>query len=287
MTGTAAISLQPQLAGRVAVVTGGSGILGGAMARELARHGVAVAVVGRSAAKVAGVVDAIVGDGGAARAFAADVLDAGAVDRLVAEVTETLGPVDILVNAAGGGGAAGSTDAETATAEALADPAVRTMFDITPEGFRALVDLNLTGTWLPTSAFARGMVGRPGAAIINVSSMTATTPATRVPAYSAGKAGVDSLTKWLAVHLADAGIRVNAIAPGFFLTEQNRRMLTNEDGTPTPRAARIIAGTPMRRLGDPRELLGALLWLADETRSGFVTGAVIPVDGGFLAYSGV
>jgi NAD(P)-dependent dehydrogenase (short-subunit alcohol dehydrogenase family) len=281
------ISLQPRLRGRVAVVTGGSGVLGGAMARELARHGVAVAVVGRSVEKAAGVAEAIVAAGGAACAFACDVLDPSSVERLVASVTDALGAPHILVNAAGGGGAAGSTDAETASAAALADPAVRTMFDITPEGFRALVDLNLTGTWLPTSAFARTMVGRTGATIVNVSSMTATAPATRVPAYSAGKAGIDSITKWLAVHLADAGIRVNAIAPGFFLTEQNRRMLTRDDGTPTPRAEKIIAGTPMRRLGDPEELLGTLLWLADETRSGFVTGAIIPVDGGFLAYSGV
>jgi NAD(P)-dependent dehydrogenase (short-subunit alcohol dehydrogenase family) len=282
-----AFALQAQLAGRVAVVTGGSGVLCGAMAVELARHGVKVAVVGRSLEKSDDVVRAIASSGGTARAFSCDVLDPAALARLHTEVGDAFGPADILINGAGGGHPKGNTDTEVLKASDLDDETVQTFFDITPEGFGHVLDLNLLGTWLPTQVFARGMIDRPGASVINISSMAAQVPITKVPAYSAGKAGVDSITKWLAVHLADVGIRVNAIAPGFFLTEQNRALLTQPDGSFTPRAEKVLSRTPMRRLGTPQDLLGTLLWLVDEQRSGFVTGITVPVDGGFMAYAGV
>lgn len=281
------LPLHPGLRGRVAVVTGGSGVLGGAMAGELARQGAVVAIVGRSLEKARAVAARIGSDGGVARGYACDVLDEDGLARLASVVHQELGPVTLLVNAAGGGHPAGNTSTERLSLDELDDPDVQTFFNMDRAGFDRVMDLNFTGTWLPCRAFARDMSGRPGASIVNISSMAAGVPATKVPAYSAAKAAVDNFTRWLAVYLVEAGVRVNAIAPGFFLTEQNRRLLMHEDGTPTERAEKIIGRTPMRRFGRPHELLGALLWLVDADSSGFVTGTVVPVDGGFLAYSGV
>ena len=278
---------QPGLAGRVAVVTGGSGVLCGTMAAELARQGARVAVLGRSAAKAQAVVDRIATAGGEAVALACDVLDSESLRQAHGAVRARLGPCDILVNGAGGGHPDGNTTLETLRPEDLDGGAGTSFFDVTPEGFRAVTDLNLTGSWLPSQTFGRDMVGRAGCCILNISSMAASRPATKVPAYSAGKAGIDSITQWLAVHLAPCGIRVNAIAPGFFLTDQNRALLTQPDGSLTPRSEKIIAHTPMRRFGTPEDLVGTMLWLVDADRSGFVTGITVPVDGGFLAYSGV
>jgi NAD(P)-dependent dehydrogenase (short-subunit alcohol dehydrogenase family) len=281
------LPIHPELKGRTAAITGGSGVLCRAMALELARQGVAIAILNRNEENGRKVAAEIVQAGGTAASFSCDVCDAQSVNRAEAAVSRRFGPCDILINGAGGNHPQAITAKEILKPEDLQDPAIASFFDIAPEAFSYVIDLNLVGTWLTAQAFAKGMLNRPGATIINISSMAAPTPATKVPAYSAAKAGVDNLTKWLAVHLADAGVRVNAIAPGFFLTEQNRKMLTQEDGSLTERSRKILNHTPMARFGKPEDLLGTLLWLVNEKASGFVTGITVPVDGGFMAYSGV
>lgn len=281
------LPIHPSLGGKVAVVTGGSGVLCGAMARELARQGVKVAIISRNAANGEAVAADIRSAGGVAIAVSCDVTDASGVAEAAQTVLRQLGPCDILINGAGGNRPDASTSNETLRPDDLERTDINTFFNLSIPAFRDVLDLNFTGALIPTQVFARQMPGRPGATVINISSMSAPSPMTKVPAYSAAKAAIDNFTQWLAVHMAESGVRVNAIAPGFFLTEQNRRLLTHEDGSPTERAAKITAHTPMRRFGSPGDLLGTLLWLADEQTSGFVTGAVIPVDGGFLAYSGV
>ncbi|MDT8902905.1 SDR family oxidoreductase [Anaeroselena agilis] len=275
--------------GKVAVITGGSGILCAPMARELARLGAKVAILGRGEDKAKKVAADIVAAGGRAIGLSCDVLNRESVVRAAAAVQNELGPCDILINGAGGNDPRGTTSQETLRPADLEtkDEALRTFFNMPIEGFDYVMRLNFMGTFIPSQIFAAQMIGRPGATIINISSMSAYAPITKVPAYSAAKAAVSNFTQWLAVHMADVGIRVNAIAPGFFLTEQNRTLLTNPDGSLTPRAEKVIAHTPMRRFGNPEELLGTLVWLADENVSGFVTGIVVPVDGGFMAYAGV
>ncbi|HLP09837.1 MAG TPA: SDR family oxidoreductase [Opitutaceae bacterium] len=277
------------LSNKVAVITGGGGILCGAMARALGGDGVKVAILNRTASKGETVAQEIREAGGEAIALAANVLDRASLEAARDEVKRRWGGCDILLNGAGGNHPRGTTATETW--EGAAKSAVTTgpgsFLDLDEAGFRAVFDLNFMGTLLPTQVFLPLLLGRPGATVINVSSMGAYRPMTKVPAYCAAKAALNNLTNWMAVHFAEAGLRVNAIAPGFFSTEQNKALLWNADGTPTARAKKIVDHTPMRRFGRPEELLGALRWLCDDKASGFVTGAVIPVDGGFSAYSGV
>jgi NAD(P)-dependent dehydrogenase (short-subunit alcohol dehydrogenase family) len=275
------------LKGKVAVVTGGSGVLGSAMCKALARCGARVAILGRDGEKAQRLADELVRDGGAARGLSCDVLDRAAVEATAQEVQATLGSCDILINGAGGNHPKGTSGLEVFEPAAAKGPAETNFFDLEVAGFEFVFDLNLLGTLLPSQIFGKQMVGRPGCTIINVSSMSAYRPLTKVAAYSAAKAAINNFTQWLATHLAPAGIRVNAIAPGFFLTEQNHKLLIQDDGGYTPRARKVIAQTPMRRFGQPEELLGALLWLSDSSASGFVTGTIVPIDGGFSAYAGV
>ncbi len=277
------------LTGKTAVITGGGGELGGAMARALVERGAAVALLDVKEGAAVDAARSITVAGGKAIGVACDVLDEKSLAAAAVKVVAALGRVDILINAAGGNAPAATTSKETverADLEAGASGA-KTFFDLDAAALRSVFDLNVLGTFLACRAFGRVMAERGGGVIVNVSSMTASRPLTRVPAYSAAKAGVSNFTRWLATHLAPLHIRVNALAPGFFLTGQNRFLLTDEKtGGLTPRGTAIIAHTPMGRFGTGDDLAGALVWLVSDA-SAFVTGIEIPVDGGFSAYSGV
>ncbi len=266
---------------KIMVITGAGGVLCSAFAKHLAAEGAAVAVVDLREEAAQAVADEITAAGGHAIAVAANCLDEGSLQAARERIVAELGTPNVLINGAGGNNPKGTTDDEFYDAEGT-----KTFFDLDSEGFRFVMELNLLGSLLPTQVFARDMLGKP-AVILNVSSMNAFRPLTKIPAYSAAKSAVSNFTQWLAVYFAKAGVRVNAIAPGFFVTNQIRALLYNEDGTPTPRTEKILANTPMGRFGEASELLGTLDWLLDDNTSGFVTGVVVPVDGGFSAYSGV
>ena len=280
------LSMKPDLSGKVAVVTGGAGVLCREFAKALAVCGAKVAILNRTLSKAEEVVEEITAMGGDAIAVSVDVTNKESVHAAHEAVLAQYGKCDILINGAGGNNPRATTDKEYFELGDM-DADTKTFFDLGDDDMEFVFNLNFIGTLLPTQAFARDMVGREGCTILNVSSMNAFTPLTKIPAYSGAKAAVSNFTQWLAVHFAKAGIRVNAIAPGFFSTEQNRTLLWNEDGTPTARTGKILAATPMGRFGTPDELIGALLFLVDSRASAFVTGIVLPVDGGFSAYSGV
>ena len=281
------LSIKPNLTGKVAVVTGGGGVLCREFARALALCGAKVAVLNRTISKAEQVVEQIKKEGGQALAVQVDVTNKKSLCCAHAQVYTALGPCDILINGAGGNDPCATTDEEYFSGEALGDSGQKSFFDLDESAFSRVFGLNIIGTLLPTQVFAADMTEKKSGAIINISSMNAIVPLTKIPAYSAAKAAVSNFTQWLAVHFCRTGIRVNAIAPGFFSTAQNQTLLWNEDGTPTLRTNKILAATPMGRLGRPEELLGTLLWLADDKASSFVTGVIVPVDGGFSAYSGV
>jgi NAD(P)-dependent dehydrogenase (short-subunit alcohol dehydrogenase family) len=268
------------LRNKVAVVTGATGVLGGEMSRALARSGARVAVLGRREEKARRVAQEIEAEGGEALALPADVLDSDQLKRAKAALLERWGHLDILVNAAGGN-----------VPEATLTDGVG-IFALPEKALRQVMDLNFLGTLLPCQVFGAAMVERgekPDGTIVNISSMAASRPLTNVVGYSAAKAAVENLPRWLAVELARSygpGLRVNAIAPGFFIGEQNRDLLLNEDGRPSPRGQTIIEHTPAGRFGEPEELAGTLIWLCSPA-SAFVNGIVVPVDGGFSAFAGV
>lgn len=277
------------LKGRVAVVTGGGGVLCSGFAKDLAASGVKVAVLDIRKDSAQTVADEITAAGGESIGIACDVLSAESLEQARQTVNDTFGACDILLNGAGGNSPLGTTTKETLEPEDLQQKVegVKTFFDLDPKGIEFVFNLNFLGTLLTTQAFAKDMVGRENACIVNVSSMNAYRPLTKIPAYSAAKAAVSNFTQFMAVHFADVGIRVNAIAPGFFSTNQNKTLLYNEDGSLTPRSEKILSHTPLRRFGVPNDLTGTLLYLCDEEYAGFVTGIIVPVDGGFSAYSGV
>jgi len=275
--------------GKTALITGGGGILCSSMAQALAASGarVAVADLREEAAQTA--VDTILQAGGQAIAVACNVLERASLDAANQAVEKAFGPVDILVNGAGGNHPKGTTSKEYLMPEDLKAKVenVVTFYDLDPSGIEFVFNLNFLGTLLPSQVFTRGMAEGGGGVVVNISSMNAFTPLTKIPAYSGAKAAVSNFTQWLAVHMSKVGVRVNAIAPGFFLTDQNRTLLTQADGSLTPRGKTIIGQTPMGKFGSADDLTGALLWLVSDEAAGFVTGTVIPVDGGFSAFSGV
>lgn len=281
--------LNENLKNRVAVITGGGGVLCSGFAKDLAKFGVKVAVLDLREEAAQKVVDEIEAEGGIGLAVGCNVLEAESLEAARQKINANFGTCDILINGAGGNSPLGTTTKETLELKDIAEKAegVKTFFDLDPKGIEFVFNLNFLGTLLTTQCFAKDMVGKKNASILNISSMNSYRPLTKIPAYSAAKAAVSNFTQFMAVHFADVGIRVNAIAPGFFSTNQNKTLLFNEDGSLTPRSDKIISHTPLRRFGVPEDLTGALIFLCDEEYSGFITGIILPVDGGFSAYSGV
>ena len=272
---------------KVIVITGAGGVLCSGFAEFLAGKGNKVALLDLNEEAAQKVADKITAAGGGAKAYKCNVLDKANIEEVHGKVLEDLGKCDILINGAGGNNPKCTTAHEEYEKGDEQASDFLTFFNIDEKGFDFVFDLNIKGVLLPSQVFMADMIGRKGCSVLNISSMNAYRPLTKIPAYSAAKAAVTNFTEWLAVHFAKENIRVNAIAPGFFVTNQNRALLFNEDGTATPRTDKILRSTPMGRFGEAEELLGAVEWLLDESKAGFVTGVTIPIDGGFSAYSGV
>ena len=274
------VPFKVDLSGKTVAITGAGGVICSAFAKALAACGAKVALLDINYDAAKAVADEI---GASALAVKCNCLDKASIAEAKDAVVSRFGKVNFLINGAGGNNPRASTDNETMTPDLTG---VKDFFALEESGLRFVFDLNITSAFLVTQVFAEDMV-KTGGNIINISSMNAYRPLTKIPAYSAAKAGISNFTQWLAVHFAPCGIRVNAIAPGFFVTNQNRALLFNADGTPTARTGKILAATPMKKFGEIDDLIGCLLWLSDDKASGFVTGTVVPVDGGFSAYSGV
>lgn len=278
------LPLNIDFTGKTVVITGAGGVLCGMMARAYAQAGAKVAALDLNEEAVRALADELTAQGLTARGYKANVLDRELLEEVRQQVLADLGPCDILVNGAGGNNQRATTDNEY---QHEAKEGQKTFFDLDPSGVDFVFKLNFQGTLIPTQVFAQDMVERHSGCILNISSMNAYTPLTKIPAYSAAKAGISNFTQWLATHFAGSGIRCNAIAPGFLVSNQNRALLYNEDGTPTARAGKILAGTPMNRFVDPEELLGGVFFLTDDRAASAITGAVLPIDAGYAAYSGV
>ena len=270
--------------GKVVVVTGAGGLICGAMARAFAQCGAKVAALDLNEEAVKNLAAEVKAEGFIMEGYKANVLEPEALEAVHQQVLRDLGPCDILVNGAGGNNPRATTDNEY---QHEAKEGGKSFFDLEASGVDFVFKLNFQGTLLPTQAFAKDMVEKKAGVILNISSMNAYTPLTKIPAYSAAKAGISNFTQWLATHFAGTGIRCNAIAPGFLVSAQNKALLFNDDGTPTARSAKILNGTPTGRFVDADELLGATLFLCDDKAASAITGVVLPVDAGFAAYSGV
>lgn len=273
------------LTGKVAVITGAGGILCSMFAEALAKTGAKIALLDLNEEAAKSYADKIIKDGGIAKAYVCNVLDKQSIENAHNEIVKDFGTCDILINGAGGNNPKATTDNEYFKSEDIGN--IKTFFDLDKSGVEFVFNLNFLGTLLPTQVFAKDMLDKEEASIINISSMNAYTPLTKIPAYSGAKAAISNFTQWLAVHFSKTNIRCNAIAPGFFVTKQNEKLLFNDDGTPTARTGKILAATPMNRFGEADELIGTLLFLVCNNASSFINGVVIPVDGGFSAYSGV
>ncbi len=275
---------QIELGGKTVVITGAGGVICGAIARELASSGANLALLDLNEEAAAAVAADINSAGGKAKAYKCNVLDKSSLLAVRDAVEKDFGLCDILVNGAGGNNPRATTDNEFCLPDVKVS---KDFFALEDGGVRFVFELNFIGTFLPTQVFVEKMVGRKGCSVLNISSMNAYTPLTKIPAYSAAKAGISNFTEWLAVHFAPAGIRVNAIAPGFFVTNQNRALLFDKDGAPTARTDKILRATPMGRFGEVSEIMGAVKLLLNDEEASFITGVVVPIDGGFNAYSGV
>lgn len=278
------LPLNIDFSGKVVVVTGAGGVLCGAMARAFAQAGAKVAALNRSEEAIKKLADECKAEGYICESYKVNVLDAEALEEVHRQILKDLGPCDILINGAGGNNPMATTDNEY---HHEAVEGQKTFFDLDANGVDSVLKLNFQGTLLPTQIFARDMVEKKSGCILNISSMNAYTPLTKIPAYSAAKAGVSNFTQWLATHFAGTGIRCNAIAPGFLVSKQNKALLFREDGTPTARSNKILSGTPMGRFVEAEELLGGVFFLCDEKAASAITGVVLPIDAGFSAYSGV
>ncbi len=278
------LPLNVDYSGKVVVVTGAGGLICGAMAEAFAKSGAKVALLDLNEDAVKKLADSLKAEGYVCEGYKANVLDAEALEEVRKAVQNDLGSCDILVNGAGGNNPKATTDNEY---QHEAKEGGKSFFDLDAAGVDFVFKLNFQGTLIPTQVFAKDMVEKGNGCILNISSMNAYTPLTKIPAYSAAKAGISNFTQWLATHFAGTGIRCNAIAPGFLVSAQNKGLLFHDDGTPTARSAKILNGTPMGRFVDAEELLGATLFLCDEKSASAITGVVLPVDAGFAAYSGV